>query len=66
MVWEQHVYVIVMTTKCVELGRHKCTQYWPDEGVVQYGNVTVTVGKVQQCEGYEIRTIKISSGVRGG
>ncbi|CAI8022529.1 Tyrosine-protein phosphatase non-receptor type 9 [Geodia barretti] len=60
MVWEQQVHVIVMTTKCVELGRHKCTQYWPEEGVVQYGNVTVTVSRLQQYEGYELRTMNIS------
>ena len=64
MVWEQHVHVVVMTTKCVELGRHKCSQYWPDEGVVRYGNVTVTVAKLQQCDGYELRNMKISCRVR--
>ena len=53
-----------MTTKCVELGRHKCTQYWPDEGIVKYGNVTVTVAKLQQCDGYELRTMTITSAVR--
>ena len=56
--------MIVMTTKCVELGRHKCTQYWPDEGVVQYGNVTVTVAKLQQFDGYDLRTIKTTCRVR--
>ena len=64
MVWEQQVHVVVMTTKCVELGRHKCCQYWPDEGVVQYGNVTVTVTKLQQCEGYELRIMNITCVVR--
>ena len=57
--------MIVMTTKCVELGRHKCTQYWPDEGVVQYGNVTVTVAKLQQYDGYDLRTITTTCRVRG-
>ena len=52
-----------MTTKCVELGRHKCTQYWPEEGVIKYGNVTVTVSRLQQCEGYELRTMNISCAV---
>jgi hypothetical protein len=63
LVWEQQVHVIVMTTKCVELGRHKCTQYWPEEGVIKYGNVTVTVSRLQQCEGYELRTMNISCAV---
>lgn len=60
MVWEQRVHVVVMTTKCVELGRQKCFQYWPDEGIVQYEKVAVTVTKVQQCEGHELRTMKIT------
>lgn len=63
MVWEQRVHVVVMTTKCVELGRQKCFQYWPEEGVVQYGTVTVTVTKVQECDGYELRIMKITCGV---
>lgn len=64
MVWEQRVRVVVMTTKCVELGRHKCCQYWPDEGVVQYGEVAVTVTKLQQCDGHELRIMKITRSVR--
>ena len=30
MVWQEKVFVIVMTTKCVEQNRKKCSQYWPD------------------------------------
>ena len=63
MVWEQGIHVVVMTTKCVELGRHKCSQYWPDEGVVKYGNVTVTVTKLQQYDGYELRMLSINCAV---
>ncbi|TRY78674.1 hypothetical protein TCAL_11593 [Tigriopus californicus] len=31
MVWEQHVLVIVMTTKTTERNRTKCGQYWPED-----------------------------------
>ena len=45
MLWEKQVFIVVMTTKYVELGRHKCAQYWPEDGIasVTYGNVTVEV-----------------------
>ena len=30
MVWQERVRVVAMTTKCVELGKLKCAQYWPE------------------------------------
>lgn len=57
------MYVIVMTTKCVELGKNKCAQYWPDDGSIMYGNVTVQVVRTQNCEGYDLRTFKVQSEV---
>ena len=63
MVWEKQVLVVVMITKCVELGKHKCVQYWPDNGSTTYGNVVVRVAKTQKCEGYDLRTIRLHSEV---
>lgn len=62
MVWEKQVCVIVMVTKCVELGKRKCAQYWPesDAGCDKHGQFTVTVTKLQNCEGYDVRTLQLS------
>ena len=59
------MFVIVMTTKCVELGRHKCAQYWPEDGIssMTYGDVIVQVTKTQNFDGYDLRTLKVESKV---
>uniref|UniRef100_H3B8P7 protein-tyrosine-phosphatase n=1 Tax=Latimeria chalumnae TaxID=7897 RepID=H3B8P7_LATCH len=44
MVWEKNVHTIVMLTKCVELGRAKCEEYWPSSQTRNYGHVAVTMG----------------------
>ncbi|KAG6928952.1 protein tyrosine phosphatase, receptor type J, partial [Chelydra serpentina] len=42
MIWEKNIYAIVMLTKCVEQGRTKCEEYWPDKGSNYYDDITVT------------------------
>ncbi|KAM9149381.1 receptor-type tyrosine-protein phosphatase eta [Pangshura tecta] len=43
MIWEKNIYAIVMLTKCVEQGRTKCEEYWPDKGSNYYDDFTVTL-----------------------
>uniref|UniRef100_A0A8C0GHX6 Receptor-type tyrosine-protein phosphatase eta n=1 Tax=Chelonoidis abingdonii TaxID=106734 RepID=A0A8C0GHX6_CHEAB len=47
MIWEKNIYAIVMLTKCVEQGRTKCEEYWPDKGSNYYDDITVTL--VSEC-----------------
>ncbi|KAG8438409.1 hypothetical protein GDO86_008911 [Hymenochirus boettgeri] len=41
MVWEKNVRAIVMLTKCVELGKVKCEEYWPTSGRKDFDDVSV-------------------------
>uniref|UniRef100_A0A8C4WM82 Receptor-type tyrosine-protein phosphatase eta n=1 Tax=Gopherus evgoodei TaxID=1825980 RepID=A0A8C4WM82_9SAUR len=47
MIWEKNIYAVVMLTKCVEQGRTKCEEYWPDKGSNYYDDITVTL--VSEC-----------------
>ncbi|KAL5260404.1 hypothetical protein ACHWQZ_G010503 [Mnemiopsis leidyi] len=61
MVWEQGVYCIVMTTKCLERGRTKCGKYWPDKNTqVQHGFFVVSCTEELQTKDYVKRTFTIS------
>uniref|UniRef100_T1IWR5 Tyrosine-protein phosphatase non-receptor type 9 n=1 Tax=Strigamia maritima TaxID=126957 RepID=T1IWR5_STRMM len=62
MIWEQHVLVIVMTTRVVERGRIKCGQYWPaeEEGVEKFSPFVVTNNRVEQHKDYIYTSLTIS------
>uniref|UniRef100_A0A1I8F1L5 Protein-tyrosine-phosphatase n=1 Tax=Macrostomum lignano TaxID=282301 RepID=A0A1I8F1L5_9PLAT len=55
MIWEQMVPVTVMLTTCVEKGRTKCEQYWPDsegESLELDCGLTVTLLSAENCGSY--------------
>nr|AAN64298.3 CD45 protein tyrosine phosphatase receptor type C [Petromyzon marinus] len=62
MIWEKKSSVIVMVTKCEEMGKVKCFQYWPhpDEDKRAYGDVTVTIMDEKPYADIVIRTLSIS------
>nr|XP_060624218.1 receptor-type tyrosine-protein phosphatase eta [Anolis sagrei ordinatus] len=43
MIWEKDIYTVVMLTKCVEQGRTKCEEYWPNKQSKSYGDITVAM-----------------------
>ncbi|KAL7072525.1 hypothetical protein ACQ4LE_008066 [Meloidogyne hapla] len=58
LVWEQQVPAIIALTKCVEKGRDKCHQYWPDNRLrsVLYADIEVTL--LTESIDYEEFTIR--------
>ncbi|XP_025079512.1 uncharacterized protein LOC112555363 isoform X2 [Pomacea canaliculata] len=59
MVWDVDCPCIVMLTNTVEMGRFKCEQYWPAEGVdvLSVGSIKVTVSKVTTLADYCVREL---------
>lgn len=64
MVWEQNVSVIVMLTQCVERGRRKCDQYWPEEvhEPIYYGDLIISIDSESTLPDYVIRVISVQLG----
>ncbi|BFZ21542.1 hypothetical protein BsWGS_24580 [Bradybaena similaris] len=59
MLWEQSVEKVVMLTNLVEDGKQKCECYWPDEGEVKFGEITVTLAITQMFADYTIRRLQL-------
>uniref|UniRef100_A0A0K0EXU3 protein-tyrosine-phosphatase n=1 Tax=Strongyloides venezuelensis TaxID=75913 RepID=A0A0K0EXU3_STRVS len=63
MVWEQQVPFIVALTKCIEKGRDKCHQYWPDQDQlsVLYNDIEVTLAKETMYDDYVLRELHLTN-----
>ncbi|KAM3849369.1 receptor-type tyrosine-protein phosphatase beta-like, partial [Diretmus argenteus] len=62
MVWEHSVYNVVMVTQCVEKGRVKCDQYWPeDREPLYYGDLVIQMLSESVLPEWTIREFKITS-----
>uniref|UniRef100_A0A8C5Q3W7 Tyrosine-protein phosphatase non-receptor type 9 n=1 Tax=Leptobrachium leishanense TaxID=445787 RepID=A0A8C5Q3W7_9ANUR len=63
MVCEQHVLVIVMTTRVEEGGHRKCGQYWPlsPGSLATYGAITVSNKAVENYQHYRKCILELST-----
>ncbi|XP_070620658.1 receptor-type tyrosine-protein phosphatase eta [Erythrolamprus reginae] len=43
VIWEKKIYTVVMLTKCIEQGRTKCEEYWPNKQSKNYGDIMVAM-----------------------
>uniref|UniRef100_A0A8C4WG40 Receptor-type tyrosine-protein phosphatase U n=1 Tax=Gopherus evgoodei TaxID=1825980 RepID=A0A8C4WG40_9SAUR len=64
MVWQEHCSSIVMITKLVEVGRVKCSKYWPDDSEM-YGDIKITLVKSELLAEYAVRTFALERGLLG-
>ena len=71
MIWKERSPIIVMITKLKERNKSKCELYLPVLSASRFGNLMVKVDKIEQREGYQLRTVIVSPvdddhGVEGG
>ncbi|KAG9470263.1 hypothetical protein GDO78_018395, partial [Eleutherodactylus coqui] len=55
MIWEKDVQVLIMLTKCAELGKVKCEEYWPQRGTKTYGNLSISMTDEEILSDWTIR-----------
>ncbi|GFO10764.1 receptor-type tyrosine-protein phosphatase kappa [Plakobranchus ocellatus] len=60
MIWEQKVERIVMLTNLVEMGKVKCTMYWPARTEDTFGDITIKLVSTTVFAEYTIRNLTFS------
>ncbi len=56
MVWQEQSRIIVVVTNLVEGGREKCAKYWPVQGTMNIGSLSVTITQQHILADYTIRS----------
>ena len=51
--------VVVMTSALIEGGQEASAQYWPDSGIVHYGEFAVDLLGEEKLEGFIIRNLSV-------
>ncbi|XP_025129978.2 receptor-type tyrosine-protein phosphatase epsilon isoform X7 [Bubalus bubalis] len=60
MVWECKCHAIVMLTEVQEREQDKCYQYWPTEGSVTHGEITIEIKSDTLSEAISIRDFLVT------
>ncbi|GFO40161.1 receptor-type tyrosine-protein phosphatase kappa [Plakobranchus ocellatus] len=62
MLWEQGVDRMVMLTNLIEMGKAKCTMYWPEDGEKDFGDFKIQLLTIQMFAEYTIRHLQLRKG----
>ncbi|KFQ84905.1 Receptor-type tyrosine-protein phosphatase epsilon, partial [Phoenicopterus ruber ruber] len=60
MVWEWKCHTIVMLTEVQEREQEKCCQYWPSEGSVTHGEITVEIKSDSLLDAISVRDFMVT------
>ncbi|XP_008278759.1 receptor-type tyrosine-protein phosphatase alpha [Stegastes partitus] len=61
MIWEWRSCSIVMLTELEERGQEKCAQYWPCDGAVVYGDISIEIKREEESESYTVRDLLVTN-----
>uniref|UniRef100_A0A667XDQ6 protein-tyrosine-phosphatase n=1 Tax=Myripristis murdjan TaxID=586833 RepID=A0A667XDQ6_9TELE len=61
MIWEWRSCSIVMLTELEERGQEKCAQYWPSDGVMVYGDISIELKREEESESYTVRDLLVTN-----
>ncbi|XP_034541196.1 receptor-type tyrosine-protein phosphatase alpha [Notolabrus celidotus] len=61
MIWEWRSCSIVMLTELEERGQEKCAQYWPSDGVVVHGDISIEIKRDEESESYTVRDLLVTN-----
>ncbi|CAF0964408.1 unnamed protein product [Adineta steineri] len=59
MIWQLRIQSIVIVTRLFEDGKHKCIQYWPDEGEKRVNDFRIRIDNEEKYADYTIRKFMI-------
>uniref|UniRef100_A0A1A7Z2V7 protein-tyrosine-phosphatase n=1 Tax=Iconisemion striatum TaxID=60296 RepID=A0A1A7Z2V7_9TELE len=61
MIWEWKTCSIVMLTELEERGQEKCAQYWPSDGTVSHGDISIEIKREEENESYTVRDFLVTN-----
>uniref|UniRef100_A0A673GB06 Receptor-type tyrosine-protein phosphatase alpha n=1 Tax=Sinocyclocheilus rhinocerous TaxID=307959 RepID=A0A673GB06_9TELE len=61
MIWEWRSCSIVMLTELEERGQEKCAPYWPSDGVMVCGDMSIELKREEESESYTVRDLLVTN-----